>query len=269
MLARKLFWLLPLAAVACNQESLTRDEAVQALTEASIENEAASATTTPIEISTSFTLGGAVEQAAANLRDFLVAELPCATVTLATATVTTQWGSGCTYKGMTFSGTSSVTVKRTDPGSVEVDHTWTDFSNGIVKVTGTAQVTWSGAEHSRHVVHDLSWTRLSDARTGHGTGDRTQTLLDPAQGLLGGIEVNGNRHWTGNAGAWDVAITGVEMRPQDPVPQAGSYALTTPANKSLTLSFARLSTTVIRVTISGPKHDYSFSVRETGAFTDG
>jgi hypothetical protein len=38
-----------------------------------------------------------------------------------------------------------------------------------------------------------------------------------------GIEVKGNRHWTGNAGAWDVAITGVQMRPQDPVPQAGSF----------------------------------------------
>jgi hypothetical protein len=271
MSLRKLAIALPVVLVAaCNQEGLTREEALDALNESSIESQASAVTATPVEISTSFTIGSAVANAAAELRNFLVAELPCAKVTLQDATVTTEWGTtaGCTYKGQTFTGTSSVTIKRTDAATIEVDHTWTDMSNGKVKVSGTAQVTWSATEHSRHVVHELHWTRLSDGRTGVGSGDRTQTLIDPALGLAGGIRIDGNRHWSGRAGEWDLAITGVEVRLQDPVPQAGSYQLTTPSNKNLTLSFTRQTADVIRVTLSGPKRSFSFDVRETGTISD-
>jgi hypothetical protein len=263
--------VLPLLTGACSQDELTHDEAVDALNEASVESQASALTAAPVEVSTNFTIGAAVEQAAENLRGFLVAEIPCATITVEGATVTTQWGAtaGCTYKGVTYSGVSSVTIQRTDPNTVEVDHTFTDLSNGKVKVSGTAQVTWSATDHSRHVVHQLTWTRLSDGRSGTGTGDRTQTLLDPSQGLLGGIRIDGNRHWTGKSGEWDLAISGVEVRLQDPVPQAGSYQLTTPKSKNLTLSFARQSDTVIQVTLSGPKRSFSFNVREAGDFSDG
>jgi hypothetical protein len=270
MSSRKLIFALPVVLFACNQESLTHDEAVDALTESSLESQASSVTAAPIEISTNFTIGSAVASAAAELRNFLAAELPCATVTIQGSTVTTEWGTsaGCAYKGTMYTGTSSVTIQRTDPSTIEVDHTWTDLSNGKVKVSGTAHVTWSATEMSRHVVHELHWTRLSDNRTGTGTGDRTQTLLDPSQGIAGGIRIDGNRHWSGHAGEWDLAITGVEVRLQDPVPQAGSYQLTTPSNKNLTLSFARQSTDVIRVSLTGPKRTFSFDVRETGAIND-
>jgi hypothetical protein len=271
MSARKYVLALPIIIAACNQDGLTRDEAITALSESSADSQASAVTATPVEISTNFTIGSAVQNAATELRAFLAAELPCARVTVDGATVTTEWsatGSSCTYKGMTFSGVSSVTIQRTDTATVEVDHTWTDLSNGKIKVSGTAHVTWSATEHSRHVVHQLTWTRLSDGRTGTGTGDRTQTLIDPAQGLAGGIRIDGNRHWSGQSGQWDLAITGVEVRLQDPVPQAGSYHLTTPADKSLTLSFERQSADVIRVTLTGPKHDFSFDVRETGTISD-
>jgi len=271
MSARKFAFVLPLAMLACNQQSLTHDEAVDALTESSLESQASAVTAAPIEISTNFTIGKAIENAAADLRGFLAAELPCATVTVQGATVTTEWGAaggGCTYKGLTYTGTSSVTISRTDGATVEVDHAYADLSNGKVKVSGSAHVTWSATEHSRHVVHQLTWTRLSDNRTGTGSGDRTQTLLDPAQGLLGGIRIDGNRHWQGQRGQWDLAITGVEVRLQDPVPQAGAYQLTTPNNKTLTLSFARQAADVIRVTLTGPKRSFSFDVRETGTIND-
>ena len=270
MSARKLAIALPVVLLACNQEGLTRDEAVDALTESSIESQASAVTAAPIEISTNFTIGKAVANAAAELRGFLAAELPCATVTVQDATVTTEWGAsgGCTYKGLTYTGTSSVTIQRTDAATLEVDHTWTDLSNGKIQVSGTAHVTWSATEHSRHVVHELHWTRLADHRTGTGSGDRTQTLLDPAAGLAGGIRIDGNRHWSGHAGEWDLAITGVEVRLQDPVPQAGSYQLTTPSNKNVTLSFARQAADVIRVTLAGPKRSFSFDVRETGTIND-
>jgi len=150
MSARKLAIALPVVLLACNQEGLTRDEAVDALTESSIESQASAVTAAPIEISTNFTIGKAVANAAAELRGFLAAELPCANVTVQGATVTTEWGAtgGCTYKGMTYTGTSSVTLQRTDASTLEVDHTWTDLSNGKIQVSGTAHVTWSAAEHS-------------------------------------------------------------------------------------------------------------------------
>lgn len=270
MSARKFALALPVVLLACNQDGLTREEAVDALTESALESQASAVTAAPIEISTNFTIGSAVANAAAELRNFLVAEVPCANITIQGNTVTTVWGAtaGCTYKGQTYTGTSSVTIQKTDAATLEVDHTWTDLSNGKVKVTGTAHVTWSATEHSRHVVHQLTWTRLSDNRTGTGSGDRTQTLLDPTQGLMGGIRIDGNRHWSGQSGQWDLAITGVEVRLQDPVPQAGSYQLTTPANKNVTLSFARQAADVIRVTLTGPKRSFSFDVRETGTVSD-
>jgi hypothetical protein len=270
MSVRQFALALPLLMVACNEAALTREEAVDALEESSIESQASSLTSGPVEISTNFTIGSAVESAAADLRGFLVAEIPCAKITIEGATVTTDWGAAggsCTYKGLTYSGTSSITVRKTDPQTLQVDHIFTNLSNGKVKVSGTANVTWSGAEHSRHVVHTLTWTRLSDNRTGTGSGDRTQALLYPSQGLAGGIRIDGNRHWSGKSGEWDLAITGVEVRLQDPCPQAGKYTLTTPSDKSISLSFTRKSEDVIHVTLAGPKREFSFDVRQTG-FSD-
>ncbi len=57
---------------------------------------------------------------------------------------------------------------------------------------------------------------------------------------------------------------GVEVRLQDPVPEAGTYDLTTPSDKNVSLSFTRQSTSVIEVTLTGPKASYSFDVQETG-----
>jgi hypothetical protein len=270
MSVRQLALALPLVLVACNQSALTREEAVDALDESSLESQASAVTSGPVEISTNFTIGSAVEKAAAELRGFLAAEIPCAKITIAGSTITTEWGAAggtCTYKGLTYSGTSSITVQRTDAQTLQVDHTFSNLSNGKVKVTGTAKVTWSAAQHSRHVVHELTWTRLSDNRTGTGSGDRTQTLLYPSQGLAGGIRIDGNRHWSGKSGEWDLAITGVEVRLQDPCPQAGKYSLTTPSDKSISLSFARKSEDVIRVTLAGPKREFSFDVRQ-GSYSD-
>ncbi len=270
MLIRRLAPAFVLAAAACNQDALTHQEAVDSVTEASLDNQASNVTATPFELSTNFTVGSAVEQAAADLRAFLAAELPCAAVTVQGATVTTQWGASgasCTYNGLKYSGTSSVTVMRTDAATLEVDHTFTNLSNGVVEVSGTADVTWSAASVSRHIVHQLTWTRLSDGRSGTGTGDRTQTLIDPAQGILGGIRIDGNRTWTGTSGKWNLAIIGVEVRLQDPVPQAGSYELTTPSDKNVTLSFARQSPSVIEVTLTGPRATYSLDVQETGTIS--
>ncbi|MBI5482552.1 MAG: hypothetical protein HY906_27095 [Deltaproteobacteria bacterium] len=258
--------VLLLALTGCPaDDELSYSEAAQALDEASLAGQASDVAAGTVEISTNFTIGGMVEAAAAELRDFIASQLPCAEIALVGATLTIVYGAkagNCTYAGQTYSGTHTVTVSRNHPGDVLVQHTWTDLSNGRVEVSGSADVTWSVANGTRRVVHDLAWTRLRDGKTGHGTGDRTQGALPG--GILEGISVDGTCSWTGAAGTWGLDIDGVEARWVDPVPQAGAYVLTTPSLKTLTLSFARVDADTIRVTVSGGARDYQFDVSRTG-----
>lgn len=259
-----------LALTGCQEQGITRGEASTAVAEAALEGEAASVVSTPIEISTNFTIGKALKDAATELRGFVAAQLPCAQVSIVDNTVTTVWGTtaGCSYKGVTLTGTSKVTIAKNEDGSVQVDHLWTDMSNGRVKVSGTANVTWSRADASRRVVHDLTWKRLSDGKTGRGTGERTQRLLDPSKGLAGGIGIDGNRAWEADRGKWNLAITGIELRLTDPVPYDGKYTLTNPAGKMLTIEFTRKSETEITVEVSSGTTRFTFVVKSTGAIND-
>ncbi len=244
------------------EESLTTAEASQALEEASVSGEAANVTSGSIEIATSFTIGQAVEAAAQEINTFVTAQMPCAEVILQGATLSIEYGKkagNCTYKGLTYSGKHSVTVSRNDMGNVEVNHEWTDISNGRVKVSGTATVTWSAAEKSRHVVHELNWTRISDGLTATGSGDRTQTVLEG--GLIEGIQIDGSRSWKSAKGQWDLAIAGVEIRWIDPVPQAGTYTLLTPAGKTLTMTFTRVDDATINVTVKNGAKSFDFDVK--------
>jgi hypothetical protein len=259
----------PKDKAAEDTSTMTQAEARDSLDESTVESQASALTTSSVEISTSFTIGKAVQEAAGEIRTFIATQLPCADVTLADATLTVKYGAkggNCIYKGHTFSGTHTITVTKNDDAQVLVDHTWTDLSNGKVKVSGTAHVTWDLDDQYRKVQHDLTWTRLSDGRTGHGTGDRTQKPL--AGGLTEGIQVDGSRTWTGAAGRWDLAIEGVEMRWADPVPQAGTYRLATPKGRSLELSFKRVDGDTIEVTLASGGRSFHFNVNGTGAVAD-
>ena len=266
---------LALLLTACPKDKatdttpMTQVEARDALDESTVESQAAALTTSSVEISTSFTIGKAVEEAAAEVRTFIGTQLPCAEVTLAAATLTVKYGAKpgtCVYKGHTFSGTHMITVSKNEDAQVKVDHTWTDLSNGVVKVSGTAQVTWDLDDQYRKVQHDLTWTRISDGRTGRGTGDRTQKPL--AGGVTEGIQVDGSRTWTGQAGRWDLAIEGVQMRWADPVPQAGTYRLASPKGRSLELSFRRVDADSIEVTLASGGRSFKFNVNSTGGVAD-
>ena len=246
-------------------DSITASEASEALDEASASAQAADLTSASIDVATNFTIGQAAEQAAAELSAFIASQLPCAGVTLAGSTLTVVYGAklgNCTYNGHTFSGTQTLTITKLGTSSVEVDHTWSSFSNGVVSVSGSAQVTWDFANPSRHVVHDLTWTRLWDGRQGHGTGDRLQTPL--AGGIAVGFQEDGSRTWDGTSGHWDLSIDAVQMRWADPVPQAGSYTLTLPNLKTVTMSFSRVDDNTIRVTVSTTKSSFGFNVTRTG-----
>jgi len=266
---------LALLLTACPKDKasdttpMTQAEAHDALDEATVESQASALTTSSVEISTNFTIGKAVQEAAAEVRSFIGTQLPCAEVALADATLTVKYGSkggNCVYRGHKFSGTHTITVSKNEDQQVLVDHTWTDLSNGIVKVTGTAHVTWDLDDQYRKVEHDLTWTRIADGRTGRGTGNRTQKPL--AGGLTEGIQVDGDRMWTGQAGRWDLAIQGVQMRWADPVPQAGTYRLASPKGRSLELSFQRIDGDTIEVTLASGGRSFHFNVNTTGGVAD-
>lgn len=264
--------MLPVMVTSCRikddgkkEEPLTTAEAKDALEEASISAEAANVMGGSIEIATDFTIGGAVEQAAQEIKSFVGSQLPCAEITLAGSTLTIEYGvnpGNCTYHGQTFTGSHSITVSKNADDDVLVQHAWDDLSNGHVSVSGTADVTWSLVQQSRHVVHELTWTRLSDGRTGVGSGDRLQTALDGD--ITVGFQEDGSRSWDGQAGRWDLAIEGVEMRWIDPVPQAGTYRLATPKNKSVSMSFSRVDEDTIKVTVESGGSSFSFDVSKLG-----
>lgn len=255
------------ALVAC-RDDLNAAEARQAIEEATISSDASGLTGASVEIATDFTLGQGVQAAAEEVRSFITSQLPCAAVTLADATLTIEYGANpgsCTYRGQTFSGSHAITLAKTDD-EVVVDHTWTKLSNGRVEVTGSAHVVWSQSQASRTIEHTLTWTRLADGRTGEGSGSRTQTAL--AGGVQEGIAVDGQRTWDGQAGSWELAIDDVELRWQDPVPQAGSYVLTTPDDKTLEMSFARVDEDTIAVSIEGTRRNFDFLVSKSGEVSE-
>jgi hypothetical protein len=243
------------------QDGMTVAEAREAVTEASVSSQASDLTSASIDITTSFTIGQGVQAAANEIKTFIESQLPCADIQLANATLTIVYGAKpgmCFYRGHQFSGKAQVTVTKDDMGDVIVDHVWTDLSNGLVKVSGTAHVTWSLPNASRHVQHELTWTRITDGRTGKGTGDRTQTALP--EGIAVGMQIDGMRTWDGPAGHWDLSIQAVQVRWADPVPQSGKYTLVTPKGKSASMTFTRIDDDTIQVTVSSARSTFKFNV---------
>jgi hypothetical protein len=235
------------------------------LEQASDAGQAEGLTSAGVDIATNFTIGQAVQDGAAELKTFIGTQLPCAEITLADATLTVVYGANtgnCSYRGHTFSGSHSISIERNEAAQVQVHHEWTDFSNGVVSLDGTADVTWNLTDKTRRVQHESHWTNLKSGRIGSGSGDRVQSVL--SGGLAEGIQVDGSRSWDGERGHWDLAIDSVQMRWTDPVPQAGSYTLKTPFDKSVSMAFERVDDDTIKVTVTGPKREFSFNVSKVG-----
>ncbi|MFZ5475600.1 MAG: hypothetical protein ACOZNI_02395 [Myxococcota bacterium] len=250
-------------------DTLTNAEAREALEEAVAAAKSEALTGEVVEITTDFTIGEAVEDAAEELRAFLASQVPCSTVTRDGNSVTVDFGTlddACTYEGRTYAGVVTVTIDRNDD-EVVVQHDWEGLTDGEITVDGGATVTWTSVDTiTRHVVHELTWT--DGERTVVASGDRTQALVDPEQGLAGGIRIDGERAWEGESGAWDLAIDGVQVRPQDPCPEAGVYTLTTPADKVATLTFERVDEDTIRATLTGTRRDLAWEITSAGAIED-
>jgi len=234
------------------EDPLTLGEATAALEQASDAGQAEGLTASSVDISTNFTIGGAVRDAADELATFIGSQLPCADVTQEDATLTVVYGAksgACSYRGHQLSGTHVISVERNEDAQVEVHHEWIGLSDGVVSLDGTADVTWNFADKTRRVKHSSQWKNVASGRTGMGSGDRLQSVLEG--GLGEGIQVDGERSWQGERGHWDLAIAGVQLRWADPVPQAGSYTLTTPFDKTVSMSFLRVDSDTIKVTVKG------------------
>jgi hypothetical protein len=251
---------------ACWDRPLTATEEWQSLTAAIQSYQAEALTSDIVEITTDFTLGQAVQDAAAELRDFLESQIDCSTVTLSQATLTIDFGDlddACTWNGRTYAGVATVQLVSASSDGAEVHHTWAGITDGSLTVDGDATVTWDLSAFSRRVEHQLTWTN-EDGDVLVGTGDRTQALLDPTVGIWGGISIDGQRAWTHNGQAWTLDIDGVLARAQDPVPYAGAYVLTTPSGKTATLTFERVDTDTIALTLSGGEEERVWHVTATG-----
>ena len=268
MFRRTFALCVPLLLTACprdREQSLTIDEAKEALAEATVSSQAENLTAASVDIATSFTIGQGVTQALNEVQAFVQAELPCADVSVDNQTLTVVYGAkpgNCNYRGHSLVGTAEITISKNDAGQVIVDHEWTDLRNDFVSLTGSAHVTWDGKALTRNVQHDTTWTPLTTGNVVHGSGNRTQAALNGD--LTQGIRVDGTRSFQTARGDWNLAIAGVEMRWSDPVPQAGSYTLDTPFDASLGLSFKRVDGETIRVTVSGPKRSFAFNVSKIG-----
>lgn len=265
------------ATAGCSPaDELTAEEAKTALEQAAYATQVGALQADFGEISTSFTIAEGVEQAAQNLRDFWKSQAPCADVQLQGLTVTVQWGvkgAGCPWRGKTWTGTTATTLETIAQGQVRVRHDWIAFGDGIWSVSGTDTVTWqsnagqasSGLQRSS----TASWTATGVApqvagKVLSGTHTITHQLVDPAQGLAAGVRIDGQRVWTTEQGSWTLKVSGIEARGADPVPQAGRYTLTNPDNKAISMSFARVDATRIRVEVSWGKHQFAFVVRQVG-----
>lgn len=243
--------LLPTLAIltsfGCVEREMGPLQAVSAFGEAARSNQGIQATQEPIEVSTDFTIGGALEDAAAELRSFWDSQAPCNEVTVDGATTTIDWGElgdGCNWNGRTYAGITEITVERTEAEELAVMHDWYGFHNEDVQVDGGALVTWSAEEMTRTVETAHTWSRdgdTVDVEGSHVFGVRDQ----------GSFSLDGKRTWTTDDGMWDLNVEGVGFRLVDPAPETGVYTITDPQGRVLDVSFDRVDDDTIEAVLSG------------------
>jgi hypothetical protein len=248
-----------------NSQSVSEGDAQVALEQSALSTQADTLVSDTVELSTNFSIGQSLENAAEQLKDYVQSQLPCADITRDHSTLSITYGAksgNCSYHGHSVTGEHTIQVMRNADNEVSVHHVWNDLSDGHLSISGDADVTWSRTAKSRHVLHELTYRVLSgrDAgRTGTGRGDRTQTAID------GGVRLEGERTWDGDQGHFALDIDGVEMRFVDPVPEAGTYSLTTPSGAALTLVFSRRDADSIRVQVNTAQRSFAFVVTSSGA----
>ncbi len=264
--------VLILATTACERDYMTNAEALTALEQTADSARGEQATNEPIEISTDFTIGAALEAAAEQFAAFWDSQQECTTTTIDGATVTVDFGDlddDCDFEGHHYGGVAEITVDSTGLGELQVTHDWMGLNNGDVQVDGGAVVDWSGNDQTRHVSTDHTWKDLADGTTVDVVGDHIQGWIDEDQRIWGGITMEGTRDWTTDAGdQWHIDMVDLEIRLQDPVAQDGTIVLVDPEGRELTLDHERIDETTIRITIDGTREPLVFDINQIGIPTE-
>lgn len=248
--------------VGCGEE-MGIFEAADALGQSARSGQGTTATQDAIEVSTDFTIGAGLEQAAEELRAFWDSQAPCTEATVQGSTLTLDFGElgdGCTFEGRTYAGVAAITVTATDAAELEVLHEWTGFHNEDVQVDGDALVTWSAAARTRRVTTEHTWTTM-DGETADVTGDHEVAVRDDDTGFV----LDGVRDWRTDGGDWHLDMEDIGFRLQDPLPEEGRYVVTNPRGKVLTLGFSRLDEQTIEAVLTGVRGgDIVYHVGPTG-----
>jgi hypothetical protein len=221
-----------------------------------------------VEITTDFTLGQAVADAADELAAFLQSQVECATVTLEDATLTIDFGSlddACSYNGHTYAGVAVVTVERAAEADVLVHHEWIGLTNGEITLDGSADVAWTLDDATRQVDHDVLWSDAEHSDV-HSTGSRLQSGIDGD--WMEGIVIDGERAWTVDGATYALSIDAVQWRWDDPVPESGAYGLTIPSGKHADLWFERVDEDTIAVTLEGGRRTHIWHVSRAGVIEE-
>lgn len=260
--------LATLAVAGCDLAEGSFAEMRIAVDESVATGEAAALEEGIIEITTDFTIGQGLQDAAAHIRGLVQSQIPCSSVESPAAnTLVIDFGTlddSCVYKGRTYAGV--VTLSYAVQGeTVVVEHGYAGVTNGRVTIDGDATVTWSAAAGggvSRHIVSsfDLEGPRGDY----HSEADRTQTFSDPGSGVF---SVQGDRQWSGPRGDgkanWEATID-IDFA----VPIDGSADVTTPGGSEFTLSFEQIDDDTVEVRVTGGRRDRVFHVTSTGAVKD-
>lgn len=266
------FVALGLLATGCfdfEQQPMTAAEFAEAADMLATASRADAAAGEVVEVSTHFTIGGAVEESLENLRAFYESQVPCADFTLVDRTLTMDFGAtgeGCTWDGKSWTGTQTLTLEQAGDGTLTLLHGWDALSNGEVQLDGVATVVWSEGGARRDVAHAGTWT-LTDV-TLDVEGELTQTLLDEGAGVAGGIQVDGDRTWAVGEQEWSLVHLGVEVKWEDPIPQAGTSLLVNPAGKLLSATYARQDDDTIRLTLENAGRTQAWDITRAGQATE-
>jgi hypothetical protein len=248
--------LVGLCGVAgCELEQMGMLEALDALDQVNRSGRGEQATAEPIEVSTDFTIGGALEQAAQTIAAFWDSQAPCTDVTLEGAVLTVDYGTledDCRWNGRTFAGVNTIEVSSTTPGELAVDHSWDAFTNGEVTVEGDALVTWSGEDLTRRVETEHTFTDEASGETVDVLGDHVAGRIDEDVPVWqSGFTLEGWREWTTDGGDWSLTMEGLELMLLDPAPQAGTSVVTAPSGKTLTIEYGRVDDDTVSATLIG------------------
>lgn len=258
-----LAWL----TVGCIEQEPSRAQMRQALVQVVGQGASMGMESEILELTTSFTIGQGVEAAVEEVRELVASQIPCSTVSVQPGHLSIDFGElsdSCLHRGRTYAGAVSVDFERRADVFL-VSHSYAGFTNGVVTLDGTADVTWTGS--TRTISTDLSFE--SDDDTLDVQAERTQVFS-----VCAGIEaicvsIDGQRQWHNAAGDWDMSIDGVALRSIDPVPESGTYSVTTPQGKDVAMTFERVDQDTIAVVVSGGRHEFAFHVTAAGQVNEG